>query len=169
MPKERKVDISIFIRNGRQYWISSKKYEGILRKYAGCKDGENIPGEVFRQIAVKEYELGIKKKEEDFTDFDKEQLKNRKANIENKTSGQNQFVGEYVDNHFIEATIQLTGIKFSDLCTPFYTLDQIDDFVNKYPVENGVDKNDYGNLISFINMDDRKKLRDEIRTKMKED
>ena len=128
-------EYSIFTdQDGNAYIIKCKRYykelEGYVKKKRKSDASYNI-SRLYEEIAEKEYEL---KTEQDI-EFASDSTAVK--NLIKRARGYVQFRTEYKSNCYIEATMQVTGIKFSDLCTPFYTLDQIDDFVNKYPVKNG--------------------------------
>lgn len=123
---------------------------------------------LLKKIAEKEIELNpnIKGKEE----YNLEAKDSTWKRLADRKKGKVWFTGEYQENYFIEATLQVIDVKFEKLCTPFCRLDEMPmhDFERHYPL-NGEDTNDYSALINFINSDERQRLRNEIRTKMKED
>ena len=161
--EEKKFEHSIFrYKDGRQYWISCRDYHKILKEYADSK-GRCKLTEVYVEIAKKEHMLRTGENIEIFPKSDQVSLVKKRAN------GHVSFNNEYQENYYIEAALQVVpGLEFRDLCSPFYSLGNMSDFELRYPLY-GEDTNDYSDLIGFINSDERVRLRNEIRTNIKED
>lgn len=152
-------------KDGKPYIIKCKKCYKVLEGYVKKKrksDASYNMSRLYKEIAEKEYKLITEEDIEYASDS------NEVKYFIKRVQGNVTFRTEYKSHRYIDAIMEVTGIKFSDLCEPYFTLDQMS-YESKYPLNSGEDTNDYSDLIGFINMDNRKKLRDEIRTEMKED